>query len=103
MITQLKSFNEAYLAATAANDTARNSDAGNDENNSNPKVEIFIGKIIFSLLVSIFFTFANRGGQQKCQNQSGSGNPHYLNQVLLPCYLDDSVEDVEVSKKLAYG
>jgi hypothetical protein len=59
----LKSFNEAYLAATAANDTARNSDAGNDENNSNPKVEIFIGKIIFSLLVSIFFTFANRGGQ----------------------------------------
>ena len=50
-----------YLAATAAYDTARNSDAGNDENNSNPKVEIFIGSL--SLLVSIFFTFANRGGQ----------------------------------------
>ena len=57
------SFNEAYLAATAAYDTARNSEAGNDENNSNPKVEIFIGRIIFSLLVSIFFTFANRGGK----------------------------------------
>ena len=54
-------FQWGFLAATAANDTARNSDAGNDENNSDPKVEIFIGSL--SLLVSIFFTFANRGGQ----------------------------------------
>ena len=61
-----KTFDDAGLTE-AAHDTARNSancyKAGNNEYNSNPKVEIFSGRIIFSLLVSIFFTFANRGGQ----------------------------------------
>jgi hypothetical protein len=55
-----KTFDEADLTETA-HDTARNSancyKAGNDENNSNDKVEIFSGRIVF-FLVSFFFTLA---------------------------------------------
>ena len=57
-----KTFREVDLAETTHN-TARNGancyKAGNDENNSNPKVEIFSSRIIFSLI----FTLANRGEQ----------------------------------------
>ena len=62
--------------------------AGNEKNDSNDienRVEIFGGRTIFRLLVSIFLTLANYGWQQKQQNQSSSTGPHFLDYLLYFC------------------